>query len=113
MLIFRKMSPLHRITCSDSIEFDLQLDACCSTLVKKIRDCYGWNGDVNLEPSIGAWIGEIPVYLKHGDKAVSNGSDVFTSDVFVKTEKELECPVPEIASYQVLVSFLVSFLQLK
>ncbi|CAO2842909.1 unnamed protein product [Amaranthus hypochondriacus] len=81
-----------------------QLDAFCSTLVTKIRDCYGWNGDVNFEPSIGAWIGEFPVYLKHGDEAVSNGPDVSNSDVFVKTEKEFECSVPEIASYQVVMS---------
>ncbi|CAO2842907.1 unnamed protein product [Amaranthus hypochondriacus] len=81
-----------------------KLDAFCSTLVTKIRDCYGWNGDVNFEPSIGAWIGEFPVYLKHGDEAVSNGPDVSNSDVFVKTEKEFECSVPEIASYQVVMS---------
>ena len=86
----------------------------CFTLVKKIRDCYGWNGDVNFEPSIsiGAWIGECPVYSKHGDEA-AYGPDVSTFDVFVETEKELECPVREISSYQVLVSFLVSFLLFK
>lgn len=82
-----------------------ELDAYCSAIVKKIKDCYGWEGDVKFDPSVGAWIGEFPVYLRYGNEVDPSGQDITTSsEVPVTNKEELETSVQEIASYQVVLS---------
>ncbi|XP_074269883.1 uncharacterized protein LOC141592896 [Silene latifolia] len=82
-----------------------QLEAYCCALVKKLKDCYNWNGDVKSDISTGAWIGEIPTSLRDGhvvdpivQDALSSSSTSAVSDNVLKSS------IPEIASYQVVIS---------
>ncbi|KAH9606530.1 hypothetical protein KSS87_000517 [Heliosperma pusillum] len=82
-----------------------QLEAYCCALVKKLKDCYNWNGDVKSDISTGAWIGKIPTSLRNShvvdpivQDALSSSSTSAVSDDVLKSS------IPEIASYQVVLS---------
>ncbi|XP_021726553.1 uncharacterized protein LOC110693694 isoform X2 [Chenopodium quinoa] len=84
---------------------DSELDAYCSSIVKKIKDSYGWNGEVTFEPSVGAWIGEFPMYLRYNHQVYPIDQDSTSSSEVSATNKEdLETSVQEIASYQIVLS---------
>ncbi|KAK9714652.1 hypothetical protein RND81_06G109600 [Saponaria officinalis] len=82
-----------------------QLESYCSALVKILKGYYNWNGDVKFDPIVGAWVGEIPTYLRNGHVANSIGQDVIaSSDIVGTSDDELNSSLQEIASYQVLMS---------
>ncbi|KAK1325051.1 hypothetical protein QJS10_CPA01g02078 [Acorus calamus] len=66
-----KLSSLlhHEISVSDSNFSHTQpvevaeLEAMCTSVVKKIKDTLGWPGDIMDDPRIGAWAGELPGHL--------------------------------------------------
>lgn len=82
-----------------------KLEAFCSATVGKIKDYYGWSGDIKFEPSVGAWIGELPIYFRTGVEADSRGRDISpTSDVLATSGEEQKSFAQDIASYQVFLS---------
>lgn len=83
-----------------------KVEALCSTVVRKIKDCYGWSGDIKYESSVGAWMGELPIYLRSGYGSESNGQESISAsfDVLATSDEELKSSVQDIASYQVVLS---------
>lgn len=72
----------------------------CVSIVKRIKDTFDWPGDIMTGMSIGAWIGEIPSYLKlsHEDDSSSEGN---LTAVLEKIDADIKSSVQDIASYQV------------
>ncbi|XXG90112.1 hypothetical protein AAC387_Pa12g1952 [Persea americana] len=65
------VSPKEHYTISSSdIDYSSQpfleaaeLEALCILVVKKIKDDFGFPGDIMTDPDVGAWIGQLPSYL--------------------------------------------------
>lgn len=78
----------------------LQLDAFCFSIVERIKDAFGWAGDIMTEKSVGAWIGELPVFLR--SDADSNSEETPSCSIPIKeNDEELKSSAQDIASYQV------------
>ncbi|KAL1208435.1 hypothetical protein V5N11_029661 [Cardamine amara subsp. amara] len=86
---------------SDSSE----LDSFCGLLVNKLKDAYGWLGEITLESSIGAWIGEVPDYLKETSRAKSVEDSIgASSSLLEKLNEDAKASAQDIATYQVVLS---------
>ncbi|KAK2642327.1 hypothetical protein Ddye_024090 [Dipteronia dyeriana] len=84
---------------------DAKLEALCISTVKKIKDAIGWSGDIITETSVGAWIGEIPNYLKVTQEDDAGGEDKSNNSAAVeKNDADINSSVQDIASYQVVFS---------
>lgn len=75
----------------------------CVSIIKRIKDTFDWPGDIMTEMSIGAWIGEIPNYLKlsHEDDSTSEGN---LTAALEKIDPDIKSSMQDIASYQVVLS---------
>ncbi|TYH67191.1 hypothetical protein ES332_D06G171300v1 [Gossypium tomentosum] len=77
----------------------------CVLVIQKIKDAFGWPGEIATETNICAWIGEIPSCLKAPHQANSNSEDNSTSFADVKKiDADIKSSVQDIASYQVVLS---------
>jgi hypothetical protein len=76
------------------------LEAFCISIVEKIKDAFGWPGDIMIETSIGAWTGELPSYLRMVGEADSNSEGNSTAPLD-KIDEDMRVSAQEIASYQV------------
>ncbi|XP_024007687.1 uncharacterized protein LOC18992208 isoform X2 [Eutrema salsugineum] len=86
---------------SDSSE----LDSFCGLLVNKLKDAYCWVGEISLESSIGAWIGEVPDYLKEISRAKSVEDHIVrSSSLLDKLNEDAKASAQDIATYQVVLS---------
>ncbi|KAK8575206.1 hypothetical protein V6N13_033551 [Hibiscus sabdariffa] len=82
-----------------------KLGTSCILVIQKIKDAFGWPGDIATETNLGAWIGEIPNYLKAPHQANSNSEDDSTNSADVeKMDDDIKSSVQDIASYQVVLS---------
>ncbi|KAL9455986.1 hypothetical protein AB3S75_005253 [Citrus x aurantiifolia] len=81
----------------------VKLEEMCVSIVKRIKDTFDWPGDIMTEMSIGAWIGEIPNYLKlsHEDDSTSEGN---LTAALEKIDPDIKSSMQDIASYQVVLS---------
>lgn len=69
----------------------------CVSAVAKLKNAYGWSDEIKVEDGIGAWIGELPVYLRgEGVDTLSTSSEDIDADAKVSMQ--------DIASYQVVFS---------
>ncbi|GLT82791.1 hypothetical protein SLE2022_011300 [Rubroshorea leprosula] len=80
-----------------------KLETFCISVVQKIKDSFGWRGDIITEASIGAWIGEIPAYLKKFCHANSSGEESISADL-EKIDPDIKSTLQEVATYQVVMS---------
>ncbi|EOA37571.1 hypothetical protein CARUB_v10011901mg [Capsella rubella] len=82
-----------------------KLDSFCGLLVNKLKDAYCWVGEITLESSIGAWIGEVPDYLKETSRAKSvDDPIVSSSSLLEKLNEDAKASAQDIATYQVVLS---------
>ena len=77
------------------------MEAFCISIVKKIKDAFGWSGEVMVESNVGAWTGDLPIYLRegkanHSDEDTSNGTALLQ-----ESDEEKQTSTQDIASYQV------------
>lgn len=79
------------------------LDAFCFSIVERIKDAFGWAGDIITEKGVGAWIGELPVFLR-GDADSNSGETPSCSVPIKENDEELKGSTQDIASYQVVLS---------
>ena len=71
--------------------------------VVKVKDAFGWSREIKVEDGIGAWIGEVPAYLRgEGADPLSTSSEDI--DAYAKVSMQ------DIASYQVLHIFRILLL---
>ncbi|CAN1810561.1 hypothetical protein LINPERHAP1_LOCUS25943 [Linum perenne] len=82
-----------------------QLNKLCVSVIKRMKDAYDWPEDIQTDLNLGAWIGEIPNYLKMREitepksKALSTGLESM-QDI----DEKVKSSVQDIASYQVVMS---------
>ena len=76
------------------------MEAFCISIVKKIKDAFGWPGDVMTETRIGAWTGELPSYLRMVGEADSNSEGISTAPA-ENIDTDMRNSAHDIASYQV------------
>jgi len=66
----------------------------CVSAVAKLKNAYGWSDEIKGEDGIGAWIGELPAYLRReGVDTLSTSEDI---------DADAKVSMQDIASYQVL-----------
>ncbi|KAK6268703.1 hypothetical protein QUC31_012863 [Theobroma cacao] len=82
-----------------------KLEAFCILVIQKIKDAFGWPGDIATETDLSAWIGEMPNYLKVPHQANSSNEDDSASSADVgKIDDDIKSSVQDVASYQVILS---------
>ncbi|MBA0598118.1 hypothetical protein Gorai_007896 [Gossypium raimondii] len=100
----RSPSSIIESTTIQSVDAE-KLETFCVLVIQKIKDAFGWPGEIATETNIGAWIGEIPSCLKAPHQANSNSEDNSTSFADVKKiDADIKSSVQDIASYQVVLS---------
>lgn len=67
--------------------------------IAKVKDTFGWLGEIKVEDGIGVWIGELPAYLR--------GEGVDTLSTSENIDADAKVPIQDIASYQVLQNFRI------
>lgn len=82
-----------------------KLQEFCIFICKKMKDSFGWPGDIVTDQKIGAWIGEIPTYFKMMDEAdAASEENSNDSTPMQKIDTDLKSSAQDIASYQVVLS---------
>ncbi|KAJ4840403.1 hypothetical protein Tsubulata_002062 [Turnera subulata] len=85
--------------------FDAEkLEEFCVSIIKKIKDTFGWSGDVKTEADMGAWIGDIPIYLRTGETDFNSEKNAFGSTPLQKNDADIKSSAQDIATYQVVLS---------
>ncbi|CAF1709630.1 BnaC03g58750D [Brassica napus] len=81
-----------------------ELESFCGLVVNKLKDAYSWVGEITEESSIGAWIGEVPDYLKETSRGKATEDNVGTgSSLLEKLNEDAKASAQEIATYQQVV----------
>lgn len=74
------------------------MEALCILIIRKVKDAFAWPGDINVKTSVGAWTGDLPVYLRNRvNEADSKSEDISSSSSTLEKSK-----AQDIASYQVI-----------
>lgn len=82
-----------------------KLQEFCILICKKMKDSFGWPGNIVTDKKIGAWIGEIPAYFKTMDEAGAASEENSTDSTPIqKIDADLKSSAQDIASYQVVLS---------
>lgn len=94
----RNSKPLSSdVICIPHHSVDLyELEAACVSIIQRIKDFYGWPGEIRVKSDVSAWIGEVPTFLKEAD-------DTEPSKSLGGSDKATEA-LEDIASYQVVLS---------
>ena len=58
-------------------------------------------GEIRKEAGVGAWMGELPIYLTKPSVADSNSIDISSTSAGVEASDDKKTSAQEIASYQV------------
>ncbi|KAL7129937.1 hypothetical protein ABFS83_13G101600 [Erythranthe nasuta] len=92
-----------RCVALDSVEFS-ELETCCVSIIERIKDSFGWPGEISKKTGRCAWIGELPKFLKKLDDDDSNLLDISSTSIPLEASEEEMKALEDIASYQVVVS---------
>lgn len=76
------------------------MESFCGLLVNKLKDAYSWVGEITVENRIGAWIGEVPDYLKETSRAKEHIGT--SSSLLEKLNEDAKASAQAIATYQVI-----------
>ncbi|KAL3617070.1 hypothetical protein CASFOL_039464 [Castilleja foliolosa] len=81
-----------------------ELEMCFGSIIKRIKDYFGWPGEISKKTGVCAWIGEVPKFLKKVDDTDSSELDISSNSTpLVASDEEMKA-VEDIASYQVMVT---------
>ncbi|KAM7254727.1 hypothetical protein ACFE04_019968 [Oxalis oulophora] len=76
------------------------LEGLCTSIIERLKEAFKWSGDdVMTDAAVGAWIGEIPKYLKTIDEADSTGY-ITNSTTSENIGNDMKSSALDIASYQ-------------
>ncbi|KAJ6707123.1 DENEDDYLASE [Salix viminalis] len=82
-----------------------KLQEFCILICKKMKDSFGWPGDIVTDQKIGAWIGEIPTYFKMMDEVDAASEENSNDSTPIQNiDTDLKSSAQDIASYQVVLS---------
>ncbi|KAK6149960.1 hypothetical protein DH2020_017485 [Rehmannia glutinosa] len=98
-------APFSEITCvpHHSVESS-ELEMCCVSIIRRIKDSFGWPGEIRKQSGVCAWIGELPNFLRKVDDIESNMLDISSTSIPLAASEEEMKSLEDIASYQVVVS---------
>ncbi|KAL2484273.1 hypothetical protein Fot_45717 [Forsythia ovata] len=92
------------ISCVQHQSMDFcELEAHCVSIIRRIKDSFGWPGEIMTDSGCCAWTGELPIYLRKMDNIDS--TILSTSLLSEATDEEERASLQDIASYQVVLSF--------
>ncbi|XP_008439794.1 uncharacterized protein LOC103484484 isoform X1 [Cucumis melo] len=80
-----------------------KLEDYCISVVKIIKDAFGWHGDVHMDKRVGAWIGEAPDYLTVVESDIGS-EDAPSGMIGEENIDEVKASAQDIASYQVVLT---------
>lgn len=81
-----------------------ELETGCVSIIRRIKDSFGWPGEIRTKSGACACIGELPKFLSEADYTNFSMSDMSsTSMPLVAGDEEMK-GLEDIASYQVVVS---------
>ncbi|XP_038882562.1 uncharacterized protein LOC120073791 isoform X2 [Benincasa hispida] len=80
-----------------------KLEEYCTSVVKIIKDAFGWHGDVHTDKRVGAWIGEAPDYLMVVESDIGS-EDAPSGTTEQESTDGVKASAQDIASYQVVLS---------
>ncbi|XP_015874090.1 uncharacterized protein LOC107411090 isoform X1 [Ziziphus jujuba] len=82
-----------------------ELEAFCTSVVKRIKDALGWSGEIIAESNVGVWTGKLPSYLRMVVEDNSSNEDISTiSSSSENIDAEMKTSAQDIATYQVVLS---------
>ncbi|KAI9120973.1 hypothetical protein K1719_008006 [Acacia pycnantha] len=82
-----------------------KLEEFCISAIMKVKDAFGWSGDIEKEDGIGVWTGKLPAYMRTLGAAKSDGEVVSTLSTSENMDAdEAKVSIQDIASYQVVFS---------
>ncbi|CAA0823635.1 Unknown protein [Striga hermonthica] len=82
-----------------------ELETCCVSIIRKIKDSFGWPDEIRIKSGPCAWIGELPKFMRGMDDRDSTTKLDISSILVPLAENEVEKQALEdIGSYQVVVS---------
>ncbi|KAF3451410.1 hypothetical protein FNV43_RR07505 [Rhamnella rubrinervis] len=82
-----------------------ELEAFCISVVKRIKDALGWQGEIIAETNVGVWTGALPNYLRMVVEDNSNYEDNSTiSSPSENIDADMKTSALDIATYQVVLS---------
>lgn len=74
----------------------------CFSVVRVIKDAFGWHGDILTEKGVGAWIGEAPGYLRVVESDRGNEDAPSITIEQDRIDGGVKASAQDIASYQVI-----------
>lgn len=97
-------SPEVHSTLHESLDAN-KLEEFCISAVMKVKDAFGWSGDIRKEDGIGVWTGKLPAYMRTLGEDKSDGEVVSTLSTSENMDADdAKVSMQDIASYQVVFS---------
>ncbi|CAI9090138.1 OLC1v1024841C1 [Oldenlandia corymbosa var. corymbosa] len=88
----------------ESLE-DVKFVDYCTSVIRKVKDSFGWPGEIRTEAGLYAWTGDLPLYLRKMSENGSTTADVSSSGTMVgEGPEDIRASMQDIASYQVVLS---------
>ncbi|KAH6773657.1 hypothetical protein C2S51_012061 [Perilla frutescens var. frutescens] len=81
-----------------------ELETCCVSIIRRIKDSFGWPGEIRTKSSACAFVGELPKFLSEMDYTNFSMADMSSSSMPLAAGEEEMKELEDIASYQVVVS---------
>ncbi|KAL0307781.1 UNVERIFIED_CONTAM: hypothetical protein Scaly_2969600 [Sesamum calycinum] len=81
-----------------------KLETCSLSIIRRIKDSFGWPGEIRMNSNACAWTGELPKFLREVDDTDSNMLDILSPSIPPGAINEETAALEDIASYQVVLS---------
>lgn len=81
-----------------------ELEACCVSIIRRIKDSFGWPGEIMTKSGACAYIGELPKFLSEVDHTSFSMLDMSSTSMPLLASEEDRKGLEDIATYQVVVS---------
>lgn len=72
------------------------------SIIRRIKDSFGWSGEISTPASACACIGELPKFMSEGDYKNFSMLDMSPTSMPLQASEEEMKRLEDIASYQVL-----------
>lgn len=81
-----------------------ELETCSLSIIRRIKNSFGWPGEIRINSNACAWTGELPKFLRKVDDTDSNMFDILSPSIPPGASNEETTALEDIASYQVVLS---------
>ncbi|GER31764.1 hypothetical protein STAS_07786 [Striga asiatica] len=81
-----------------------ELETCYVSIIRKIKESFGWPDEIRIKSGPCAWIGELPKFIREMDDRDSSKLDISSISVPLAENEVEKQALEDIGSYQVVVS---------